>query len=138
MTTTLGNHTAVIAASSEREKIRRFYCEVLGGNANVQSDEVDRIQLGDSHFCFLYKETALTEGDFLLATYLELKTKDMDELNRSILAFGVRKLDVPDVHLYFQAPGGQVFRVVGIDENLSQYELSPSTRPGQTSNNQNK
>ncbi|MGB9112288.1 MAG: hypothetical protein WCF24_06135 [Acidimicrobiales bacterium] len=24
--------------------------------------------------------------------------------------------------VYFQAPGGQVFRLVGIDEDLSQYE----------------
>jgi len=29
---------------------------------------------------------------------------------------------VPDPHLYFQAPGGQVLRLVGIDEDLSGYE----------------
>ena len=34
----------------------------------------------------------------------------------------MRVLDVPDPHLYFQAPGGQVFRLVGIDEDLSKYE----------------
>lgn len=39
-----------------------------------------------------------------------------------IVAFGVRVLDVPDPHLYFQAPGGQVLRLVGIDEDLSRYE----------------
>jgi len=32
------------------------------------------------------------------------------------------KLDVPDPHLYFQAPGGQCLRLVGIDEDLSFYE----------------
>jgi len=34
----------------------------------------------------------------------------------------VRKLDMPDPHLYFQAPGGQCLRLVGIDEDLSFYE----------------
>jgi len=38
-------------------------------------------------------------------------------MKRNILAFGVKKLDVPDAHLYFQAPGGQVFRLVGINED---------------------
>jgi hypothetical protein len=31
-------------------------------------------------------------------------------------------LEVPDPHLYFQAPGGQVLRLVGINEDLSKYE----------------
>jgi catechol 2,3-dioxygenase-like lactoylglutathione lyase family enzyme len=39
-----------------------------------------------------------------------------------IVAFGVGVLDGPDPHLYFQAPGGQVLRLVGIDEDLSRYE----------------
>ena len=46
----------------------------------------------------------------------------MDGLRQRIVAFGVKVLDVPDPHLYFQAPGGQVFRLVGIDEDLSRYE----------------
>jgi len=32
------------------------------------------------------------------------------------------KLELPDPHLYFQAPGGQCLRLVGIDEDLSFYE----------------
>jgi hypothetical protein len=51
-------------------------------------------------------------------------------MKQKILAFGVKKLDAPDAHLYFQAPGGQVFRLVGINEALSKYEESPSPRPG--------
>ena len=43
-------------------------------------------------------------------------------MRRKILDFGVRKLDRPDPHLYFQAPGGQVLRLVGINEDLSNYE----------------
>ena len=126
----LGNHTAVFAARSEQDRIRKFYCDVLGCKARVNTDEVDRFQLDDVHFCFVYQSAALDERDFLKAIYLELKTDDTEEMKQKILAFGVNKLDVPDPHLYFQAPGGQVFKLVGVDEDLSQYEGSPSSRPG--------
>jgi hypothetical protein len=32
------------------------------------------------------------------------------------------QLDVPAPHFYFQAPGGQCLRLVGIGEDLSSYE----------------
>ena len=125
-----GNHTAVFAARSEQDRIRRFYCDVLGCKARVNTDEVDRFQLDDLHFCFVYQSTALDESGFLRAIYLELKTDNTEEMKQKILAFGVKKLDVPDAHLYFQAPGGQVFRLAGINEDLSLYEASLSSRPG--------
>lgn len=127
---TLGNHTAVYAARSEQDRIRKFYCDVLGGKARVKSAEVDRFQLGDVHFVFVYQETALDESAFLKAIYLELKTDNPEEMKKKILAFGVKTVDVPDPHLYFQAPGGQVFKLVGISEDLSVYEDSTSSRPG--------
>ena len=125
-----GNHTAVFAARLEQDRIRQFYCDVLGCKVRVKTDEVDRFQLDDLHFCFVYQSTALDESDFLKAIYLELKTDNIEEMKQKILAFGVKKLDVPDPHLYFQAPGGQVFRLAGINEDLTLYEASPSSRPG--------
>lgn len=125
----VGNHAAVVAARSEREQIRKFYCDVLGCVIRQESDEVDRFQLNSFHFCFVYGNDSLGKGDFLKAIYLELMTHDTEELKQKILAFGVQTLDIPDPHLYFQAPGGQVFRVVGIDEDLSPYERSPSSKP---------
>jgi hypothetical protein len=91
---------------------------------------VDRFQLDDVHFCFVWQSVAPDAGDFLKATYLELKTDDAEGMKQKILAFGIKRLDVPDAHLYFQAPGGQMFRLVSIDEDLSKYEGSPSSRPG--------
>jgi len=125
-----GNHTAVFAARSEQDRIRQFYCDVLGCKVRVKTNEVDRFQLDDLHFCFVYQSTALDESDFLKAIYLELKADNIEEMKQKILAFGVKKLDVPDPHLYFQAPGGQVFRLAGINEDLTLYEASPSSRPG--------
>jgi catechol 2,3-dioxygenase-like lactoylglutathione lyase family enzyme len=125
-----GNHTAVFVARSEQDRIRKFYCDVLGCTVRVKTDEVDRFQLDDLHFCFVYQRTALDENDFLKAIHLELKTDNTEEMKQKILAFGVKQLDVPDPHLYFQVPGGQVFRLVAINEDLSPYEGSPSSRPG--------
>jgi hypothetical protein len=95
----------------------------------MESDTVDRLQLNDVHFCFVWRDAVTDERVFLDATWLELKTDRVDDLKAKILAFGVEKLDVPDPHLYFQAPGGQVFRLVGLNEDLSIYEGSASDRP---------
>jgi hypothetical protein len=126
----LGNHTAVYAARSDQVRIRQFYGEVLGCKVRVKTDEVDRFQLDSVHFVFVYQDTALAADDFLKAIYLELQTDDVEDMRRRIVAFGVKTLDVPDPHLYFQAPGGQVFKLVGIDEDLTVYEESTSSTPG--------
>jgi len=126
----LGNHAAVTVARSEQDKIRRFYIDVLGCAVKMSNNDVDRFQLADAHLCFVYQDRALNASDFSQAIWLELRSADVDGVKRKkILAFGVKKLDVPDPHLYFQAPGGQVFRLVGINEDLTVYEQSPSSRP---------
>ena len=43
-------------------------------------------------------------------------------MRQKIIDFGVTVIDMPDPHLYFQAPGGQVFRLVGIHEDLTKNE----------------
>jgi len=88
--------------------------------------ERDFIRLGeDFYIAFLYGDVP-DESEFLRSArsvWLEIKSDDVDEMRRRILACGlVRQLDVPDPHLYIQAPGGQCLRLVGIDEDLSFYE----------------
>lgn len=56
--------------------------------------------------------------DFLNAIFLELKTDDVETMRQKITAFGVKVLPTPDSHLYFQAPGGQVFRLVGVERTF--------------------
>jgi hypothetical protein len=51
----------------------------------------------------------------------QLKADNLDEMRRRIVDFGVKVIEMPDPHLYFQAPGGQPFRLVGINEYLSHY-----------------
>ena len=120
-----GNHSAVRVPRAEKDRIRQFYRDVLGCTIMREGDQKDDFRLGDNFYlAFLYEDedAVLDESGFSKAIYLELKTDDVGEMRRKIAAFGVTVLDVPDPHLYFQAPGGQVLRLVGIDEDLSGYE----------------
>jgi catechol 2,3-dioxygenase-like lactoylglutathione lyase family enzyme len=122
---TLGNHLAVRVPRVEAGRIRSFYRDVLGCKITREGDRKDDFRIGDNaYIAFLYEDEAVTlsESECLKAIYLELKADDIDEMRQNIVAFGVKVLDVPDPHLYFQAPGGQVFRLVGTNEDLSKYE----------------
>jgi len=120
-----GNHSSVLVPRQDRDRICQFYCGVLGGEITQADPERDLIRLGeDFYIAFLYGDVA-DESEFLRSArsvWLEIKSDDVEEMIRRILNFGVRKLEVPDPHLYFQAPGGQCLRLVGINEDLSFYE----------------
>lgn len=121
-----GNHSSVIVPVQERDNIRKFYCDVLGGQITKADPERDFLRLSENFYIvFLYGDVT-DESEFLRtarAIWLEIKSDNVEEMTRKIIGSGlVRKLDVPDPHLYFQAPGGQCLRLVGIDEDLSFYE----------------
>jgi hypothetical protein len=119
-----GNHSSVIVPRKDRDSIRNFYCNVLGGEITKAEDERDFLRLGENFYIgFLYGD--VDESEFLRtgkSVWLEIKCDNVEEMRQKILDFGVTKLDIPDPHLYFQAPGGQVLRLVGINEDLSFYE----------------
>lgn len=133
-----GNHTAVRARQEDRERIREFYRDLLGCVLMRAFEDKDDFRMGDAFFfTFIYgsapgvavdeganyaPDDALSDADFRKAIFLELKSDDVDGTRRRIVDFGVTVLDVPDPHLYFQAPGGQVFRLIGSDEDMSRYE----------------
>ena len=120
-----GNHSSVIVPRNDRDNIRKFYCEVLGGQITREDDERDFLRLGENFIGFLYGDV-VDESEFLRtarAMWLEIKSDNVEEMRQKILESGlVMKLDVPDPHLYFQAPGGQCWRLVGIEEDMSFYE----------------
>jgi hypothetical protein len=122
----LGNHSSVLVPRQTRDSIRKFYCGVLGGEITQADPDRDFIRMGDNFYTgFLYGDVP-DESEFLRSArsvWLELKSDDVEEMSRRILESGLaRKLEVPDPHLYFQAPGGQCLRLVGINEDLSFYE----------------
>jgi hypothetical protein len=121
-----GNHSSVLVPRQDRDSIRKFYCDVLGGKIMKAEPERDFVRLEENFYiAFLYGDVP-DETEFLRtarSVWLEIKSDNVEEMRRKILESGlVRKLDMPDPHLYFQAPGGQCLRLVGIDEDLSFYE----------------
>jgi hypothetical protein len=122
----VGNHSSVIVSENDREGIRKFYCDVLGGTLTKVDPERDFIRLRDNFYMVFLYGNVPDESEFLRsarAIWLEIKSDNVEEMSRHILESGlVRRLEMPDPHLYFQAPGGQCLRLVGIDEDLSFYE----------------
>jgi catechol 2,3-dioxygenase-like lactoylglutathione lyase family enzyme len=130
-TVIFGNHSAVVLPRSEQDRVRRFYRDVLGCAVTRQTDDKDDIRIGDDFYLgVLYEDDGivLDEVSFSKSTYLELKVDDVEAMRQRIVDFGVNVLDLPDPHLYFQAPGGQPFRLAGIGEALSSYEGTTSHR----------
>jgi len=120
-----GNHSSVLVSQKERDDIRKFYCDVLGGQITKAESDRDFIRLGEDFYVVFYGDVP-DESEFLRSArsiWLELKSDNVEETSKKIVESGlVRKLEMPDPHLYFQAPGGQCLRLVGIDEDLSFYE----------------
>jgi hypothetical protein len=120
-----GNHSSVIVPHQDRDSIRKFYCDVLGGKITKEQSDRDFLRLGDDFYIvFLYGDVP-AQSEFLRTArsiWLEIKSDNVEEMTQRILESGVRKLDMPDPHLYFQATGGQCMRLVGIGEDLSFYE----------------
>jgi catechol 2,3-dioxygenase-like lactoylglutathione lyase family enzyme len=119
-----GNHSAIRVPHSLQEKIRKFYGDVLGCEITRKTDDVDYFRMGDNFFvAFLYDDSALSEPEWLKSIWLEIKADDVLAAKKKILSFGVQEVNSRDkAHLYFQAPGGQVFRLAGTDEDLSKFE----------------
>src|SRR5215471_5086789 len=97
-----GNHSSVIVPRQDRDSIRKFYCDVLGGKITNAEDERDFFRLGqDFYIAFLYGDVR-DESEFLRtarSVWLELKSDNVEEMSGKILASGlVRRLEVPDTH----------------------------------------
>jgi catechol 2,3-dioxygenase-like lactoylglutathione lyase family enzyme len=119
-----GNHSALRVPHSQQDRIRAFYHDILGCEITKKTKDVDYFRMGNEFFVgFLYGDGTLAESDWSKSIWLEIKSDDVPTLKRKILDFGVKEINSMDkAHLYFQAPGGQVFRLVGTDDDLSKFE----------------
>ena len=124
LNSSFGNHSALRVQANQRSRIREFYCGVLGCEITKQTENVDYFRMGGDFFvAFLYEEAVLSEAEWMKSIWLEIKADDVPAMKRKILEFGVKEIHSWDQeHLYFQAPGGQVFRLVGTGEDLSRFE----------------
>lgn len=101
-----GKHSAVRVHNTERESIRKFYCNVLGCKIIREFDDKDDIQMEDDFYiAFLYGagngrgvdkgvnyavEDVLKDDDFLKAIFLELMTDNVEEMRQKIIASASR------------------------------------------------
>ena len=124
MSISLGEHSKLTVHLSEREQIRKFYRDVLGCLTTKESERIDVFQIGTTFFLGVtYENSALSKEEYLKAIWLELRTDRTEELKKKILAFGVKELEYWDKeHFYFQAPGGQVFRLADSAEDMSKWQ----------------
>jgi len=120
----IGNHSKIVARPADQELIRAFYRGVLGCTFTKESKEVDFIRFEQGFFlAVLYQDAVASPEQLQQSIWLELRCDDPARLCQRILDFGVTRIEIPGAeHLYFQAPGGQVFRVVQNGEDLSRFE----------------
>ncbi len=127
----IGNASAITVPRKDRDSIRRFYCDVLGGKIVKEDNEKDILRLEEGFYIVHRYGDVPDEIEFLRsprALWLQIKSDNVEELTRKILDFGARKMDIPSglpewiPYLYFQAPGGQCFQLLPIDENQSYYK----------------
>jgi catechol 2,3-dioxygenase-like lactoylglutathione lyase family enzyme len=120
----LGENSKFTANPSERDRIRKFYRDVLGCPATRESERIDIFRIGTSFYLgVVYDDSALSAADSLKSIWLDLRTDRPEEVKKKILDFGIQGIEFWDrEHFYFQAPGGQVFRLVGANEEMSKWQ----------------
>jgi catechol 2,3-dioxygenase-like lactoylglutathione lyase family enzyme len=122
--TRLGNHLKMHLPKGERERARRFYADVLGCRMldAPPYPDLDLYEFDDGTVVglfFLDDSAVLSGQDCEKAVWLEIKTSEPEPLRKRLVDFGVKQVDFPDAsRFYFQAPGGQVFRIAPLDGGL--------------------
>jgi hypothetical protein len=127
----MGNASAITVPRQDWDSIRKFYCDVLAGKIVKEDNEKDIFRLEeDFYFLFRYGDVP-DESEFLRSPrslWLQIKSDNVEEMTRKILDFRARKMDLPSglpesvPYLYFQAPGGQCFQMLPINEDQSYYK----------------
>jgi len=80
-TISLGENSKMVIRPSERDRVQRFYRDVLGCRVTPKSKGMDLIRLGaDFYIGAVYDESALSGADRLNSIWLDLQTEDPDGL----------------------------------------------------------
>ncbi len=120
----LGTNMNLVVPPSERDRVRAFYRDVLGCRVTRASERIDKFEMRNGFYLgVVYADGAQSEEERRRSIWLELRTDHPEALRERILEFGARQIDFWDEeHFYFQAPGGQVYRLVGTDEDMTQWQ----------------
>jgi hypothetical protein len=121
--TIIGNHMKFNIQKNLRERVRSFYLDVLQCTMMPSpAPDLDLFLFADNFVLgvfFCEQSDVLSEENHLKAAWLEIKTKDVQEAKRRLVDFGVKAVEYSDKsRFYFQAPGGQVFRLAPEDGGI--------------------
>ena len=118
----LTNTAHLYARVSEKERLLRFFTEVLG--LSPREVTVAYVTAKQPMYAVTFSngaglsveftDDALTDQAAERGAWLELTVTDRDAVEAKAQAFGAKRIVHPATpFVYLQAPGGQVFRIVG-------------------------
>ena len=120
----IGNHLKMVVPTGLRGLTREFYSGLLGlKSITSPRGDLDLYEFANGVVLgFFFTDSpgeVLRESDYAKATWLEIKVEDPQAWKAKLVAFGVREVEYPDTErFFFQAPGGQVFRLAPLDGGL--------------------
>ena len=120
----LSNRVHMFARPDVRDKLTAFFTDILGLKVLASADapglptEVIAVVFSNgASLSVEFTEDALDEQQARRGAWFELKTGD-PTLKQKVLDAGLPGVEYTgNDFFYFQAPGGQVMRIVSIDEN---------------------
>ena len=119
--TELSSQIHLFAHPSEREALDGLFTAVLGLAAGVSHDApgydepVLAYRFANGAWISVeFTKPAPHGGEISRGAWLELVVDDQDTVKERVLQAGMQRVQyMGNDHFYFQAPGGQVFRIVG-------------------------
>jgi len=120
---TIGNHMKFNVHKDLRDRVRGFYVDVLTCSMmESPAPDLDLFLFSDNFVLGVFycePHEVLSEEDQRKAAWLEIKTNDVETVKKRLIQFGAKVVDYADkTRFYFQAPGGQVFRLAREDGGI--------------------
>ena len=120
----LSNRVHMFARPDVRDKLTTFFIDILGFKVLESSDapglptEVIAVVFSNgASLSVEFTENALDEQQARRGAWFELRTDDASALKQKVLDAGLPRVEYTgNDFFYFQAPGGQVMRIVSNDE----------------------
>ena len=113
MATRLGRNQKWIVNPKYRPQMHELFCEVLGADPTEAAPGVEVYRLGNGEqIGVFYQDDALDEAAQRRGAWLELLVDDPVVTAGQLDGLGLQRIDYFDKeHVYFQAPGGPIFRL---------------------------
>lgn len=110
-----GKNMKVTADEKHRALLTAVYGEVLGIEPERPSPTTDLYRLADGFLIGVFwvdGGSALGEPEMRRAPWLEIEVEDVARTREALAKLGIQPFEYVDrEHLYFQPPGGPIFRL---------------------------